>query len=103
MALSPCSFLPAPVTLCFAEKSCDSGSLPYFFCYPPPCLPPNSNFLHPRSQFYSRLLSLSLLSDLSPLFRPKLFIAKMAIYRHIGHRSVIKNLLAAEPEFHENK
>jgi hypothetical protein len=35
------------------------------FATPPPRLPSNSNFLHPRTQSHSRLLSLSLLSDLS--------------------------------------
>jgi DNA-binding transcriptional LysR family regulator len=42
---------------------------PYLFATPPPRLPSNSNFLRPRTQFHSRLLSLSLLSGLS-LFVP---------------------------------
>jgi hypothetical protein len=37
----------------------------FLFATPLPRLPRNSNFLHLRSQFHSRLLSLSLLSDLS--------------------------------------
>ena len=66
--LAPCLvvFCQAPVALCFAENFPDSGSRPVCLL-PPPLRPaPNSNFLHPASQFHPCLLSLSLLPDLSP-------------------------------------
>ena len=65
----PCSFLPGRLSRFVLPKSFVIQDPPYLFAAPPLRLPPNSNFLHPRSQFHSRLLSLSLLSDLS-LFRP---------------------------------
>ena len=65
---------PVIVALCFAENFRDSGSA-LFVCYPAPSPPSNSNFLHPRSQFESRLLSPSFLSDLSLFFALSLFVA----------------------------
>ena len=47
------SFLPGACRVLFAEKSHDSGSSQFVCC--PPRLPSNSNFLHPPSQFHSRL------------------------------------------------
>jgi hypothetical protein len=47
-----------------SPKTWGSG-IPCLIAKPPPHPPPNSNFLRPRSQFRCRLLSLSLLSDLS--------------------------------------
>jgi hypothetical protein len=69
----PCSFLPVACRALSCRKlSRFKTSLlfatPRLLASPPPRLPPNSNFLHPRSQFHSSL-SLSLLSDLS-LFVP---------------------------------
>jgi uncharacterized protein (DUF433 family) len=65
----PCSVLPVACRALSCRKLSRFKIVP-IVCYPPLArLPPNSNFLHPRSQFHSRLLSLSLLTDLS-LFVP---------------------------------
>ena len=56
---SPCSLCPAPVALCFAE-TLRSRISRFVLLARSARLPRNSNFLHPRSQFHSRLISLSL-------------------------------------------
>lgn len=57
----PGSFCQAPLAPSFAE-TLGSGSLPICLL---PRLAPNSNFLHPRSQFHSTFPSLSSSFDLS--------------------------------------
>ena len=69
----PRSFCQAPAA--FFRRNFAIQDPPCLFATPAPCLPPNSNFLHPRSQFCSRLLSLSLSLSLSPyLTCPSLFL-----------------------------
>src|SRR5271166_750158 len=53
-------FCHAPVALCSAETL--RSRILLFVCHPPPLAFSEPNFLHPRSQSHSRLLSLSLLS-----------------------------------------
>ena len=70
----PISYTPFSAALYFSARRLSRFVLPktfviqeppYLFATPPPRLASNSNCLHRQSQFESRLLSLSFLSDLS--------------------------------------